>query len=232
MLTPELREEIRRWVKEAWYRPALSRAAHADFLTILADLEAALEENTALSQCPRCGEPDDALFNKQTDKQGPFCASCGWPERLDLTGVRGAVMEKLPDLEAIKVDLKSSQMPGNVAAAARLLDAIPGLIAYAEWLREMLIREHGPETYPACYRALPLGYRCEAHEGDVADGRCVCCEVAQVARLTAENTALKELLHTALDHPAIPTNLGKAWCAETRALLAAETAEPHPHDWH
>jgi hypothetical protein len=154
------------------------------------------------------------------------------PELLEEIRRWVAVLEKLPDLEAIKVDLKSSQMPGNVAAATRLLDAIPGLIAYAEWLREMLIREHGLETYPACYRALPLGYRCEAHEGDVADGRCVCCEAVQVADLTAENAALKELLHTALDHPAIPRNLGKAWCAETRALLAAETAEPHPHDWH
>jgi hypothetical protein len=120
-----------------------------------------------MSKCPRCGEPDDGLFNRQTDKHGPFCSSCGWPERLDLTGA---------------------------------------------------------------HQALPLGYRCEAHEGDVADGRCVCCEVAQVARLTAENTALKELLHTALDHPAIPRNLGKAWCAETRTLLdpqaPADLAEP------
>jgi hypothetical protein len=81
-----------------------------------------------MRKCPRCGEPDDGLFNKQMDTHGPFCAFCGWPERLNLTGAR---------------------------------------------------------------QALPLGYRCEAHEGDVADGRCVCCEVAQVASLTAENTALR-----------------------------------------
>lgn len=35
--------------------------------------------------CPRCGEPADGLFNARTDynsEQGPFCNSCGWPERL------------------------------------------------------------------------------------------------------------------------------------------------------
>ena len=179
-------------------------------------------EGGVMRKCPRCGEPDDGLFNKQTDKHGPLCDSCGWPERLDLTGVRGAVMEKLPDLEAIKVDLKSSQMPGNVAAAARLLDAIPGLIAYAEWLREMLIREHGLETYPACYRALPLGYRCEAHEGDVADGRCICCEVAQVASLTAENTALREALR--LGMPLIAWGDERTWSSEQREAVGLARA--------
>jgi len=135
-----------------------------------------------MRKCPRCGEPDDGLFNKQMDTHGPFCAFCGWPERLNLTGAR---------------------------------------------------------------QALPLGYRCEAHEGDVADGRCVCCEVAQVADLTAQNAALRKWiafgaarLH-ALErrlvpqlHPGEFQNCPMSGCVKARALLAAETAEPHPHDWH
>lgn len=62
--------------------------------------------------------------------------------------------------------------------------------------------------------ALKLGYRCEAHEDDMAEGRCVCCEVAQVANLQerlgmalAENerlkVGLKRLLTKADEHNAL-----------------------------
>jgi hypothetical protein len=116
-----------------------------------------------MSKCPRCGEPDDGLFNRQTDKHGPFCASCGWPERLDLTVAR---------------------------------------------------------------QALSLGYRCEAHEGDAAGGRCVCCEVAQVASLTAENAALREALRLAM--PLIAWGDEHTWSSEQREAIGLARALVNP----
>jgi hypothetical protein len=49
------------------------------------------------------------------------------------------------------------------------------------------------------------------------------------AEQAEEKAALKDLLQTALLHPQIPRNMGKAWCDEARALLGsapADSADP------
>jgi hypothetical protein len=53
MLTPEpmlTPEQIARRVRQDWYRPALSSVVRTDFLCVLAELGAALEENAALKE--------------------------------------------------------------------------------------------------------------------------------------------------------------------------------------
>ena len=66
------------------------------------------------------------------------------------------------------------------------------------------------------------------HDGSVSAARRkqVLTLLADLAAAEQEIIALKDLLQTALLHPQIPRNLGKAWCDATRALLTPQPTEP------
>jgi hypothetical protein len=70
-----------------------------------------------------------------------------------------------------------------------------------------------------------LGDLCTPWEDDIQhsihlDSRTLRNLLADFEAAEREILALQDLLQTALLHPQIPRNMGKAWCAAARALLA------------
>lgn len=126
---------------------------------------------SGMAPCILCGRRGITALMQHAgvdDGDGWICDHCARPPDsvAPVTGNAEAVRELLGE--------QPPSLPERLRAAARWIDNPP-------MRATPLLRE----AADAIERLRPLAARCEAHQGDVAEGRCVCCEAVEVKRLEA-----------------------------------------------